>query len=265
MLIVSSLVRNESAKYWRSCLEAWSQFADKIVVLDDASEDQTLAIAREFPKVISDCRIVENLAMWGQETWARQAQWNFTMENSKEGDAILILDADMVPARDPRDFLDPEIDIYYFALYDLWDSLSIQRCSTDAVSCLTNEECECPIEHRLFYREDSFWYGHHAPRVWMVRRPPDDFKPIWSKRGIHCGHLPLNLPAARQLYAPRSYSLLHYAYADPRDRSAKHLAYTSLHAQLSPQEFAHADSILDADPSLKPLPFTPQWHLQRAT
>ena len=263
-LIVSCLAKNEASKYWKSCIDAWSQFADKILVLDDSSTDETREVALQSPIVTLATRDPSESA-WGAESPARALQWQMAMEHSSEGDFIFVLDADMVPANDPRDLLNDECDTYFFALYDLWDSLSIVRCQHDAPYCLAAQECECPGIHRLYYRDDHFWQGHNNARAWMVRRPPDSFVAEWGGRGIHCGHLPPNWRATAPYFAPRDYSLLHYAYADARDREAKWTQYSEVGKLLSTSEFTHAQSILDPNPSLKLLPLVPRWPLQRAT
>lgn len=239
-LIVASLVKNEANRYWKSCLSAWGEFADAIVVLDDRSVDKTAAIARKHPKAIVLERYGARDA-WGAESEARRELWDAAMEQAEVGDVVLWLDADMVPLRDPRELLRPHIDTYFFALYDLW-----QR----------------DPDGRLWYREDEFWNGHMRPRAWAVRKPRD-FKAEWGTRGLHCGHLPTNWRPERAFFAPPDYSLLHYGYLDGADRLTKALRYASEGEQLTPQERTHAASILDSEPLLKTLLVKPRWELKR--
>jgi glycosyltransferase involved in cell wall biosynthesis len=233
-LIVAALVRNEADRFWRSALNAWATFADDIVVLDDGSTDDTVLCAEQWSGFVFD-RSTD--AAWGNEAPARAELWERACQIARVGDYIFILDADMVPARDPRPLLAAEPDAIAFPLYDLWS----------------------PNE----YRCDGFWQGHTAPRTWCFRVPPvpaDGWQ--WNARGVHCGHAPTNLSFGRVVYAPTDFSLLHYAYSSPALRTAKHAQYLSIADQLSPFERAHAESILDPDPLLSPLSFTPQYTLK---
>src|SRR6185503_13920144 len=102
------------------------------------------------------------------------------------------------------------------------------------------------------YRSDGFWQAHHNPRVWMVQRietPPEGW--LWSGRGIHSGHLPLNYKASKLATVPKEYSLLHFGYLTPRLRQDKFLQYKAVRHQLSTFEWRHAQSILDDNPFLK--------------
>lgn len=240
-LVVASLVRNEAGKYWKSALDAWGEFADRILVLDDNSTDKTAKIAYAHPKVECVQRYGEDVA-WGAESSARRELWDYAFGETQVGDYILWLDADMVPLGDPRELMHPGCDTYYFALYDLWGQ--------DA-------------NGRLVYRDDAFWSAHYRPRPWMIRRP-SRFNAEWNTRGIHSGHLPKNWLAGCGMYAPPSHSLLHYGYYDERDRATKVADYLNVSHQLNDAQQAHARSIVDESPPLKPLLTNPSWTLKRA-
>lgn len=238
-LLVATLVRNEADRYLPSALAAWSEFADKIVLLDDNSDDKTLKVARRFPKVDAMSRYGESAQAWGAESAARRELFELTWDEADYGDFLLWLDADMVPLRNPRDFMLRNVDSYYFPLYDLWGK--------DA-------------NGRLLYREDAFWNAHTRPRIWMIQKVRK-YAPAWDTRGIHSGHLPVNWQPRQAIFVPPSHSLLHYAYADEAHRHAKYARYLEVADQLSEHELAHARSIVDVAPALKPLLTPPAWEL----
>lgn len=245
-LIVASMVRNESDRFWRSALDSWKEFADDILILDDASTDDTKAIANRAGAHVFDAEM-ECLA-WGTEAPTRARLWQVVQEYTREQEDevyALILDADMVPARNPRTMLEARPSAIAFPLFDLWASSSDDP-------------------PRLFFRNDEYWQGHLNPRVWCVKVPEEpDVGWTWSERGIHSGHFPLNLRASPVMIAPPEYALLHYAYISEDLRQAKAAQYQSVYDDLGPFERTHAASILDPDPRISPLPFTPEYHLSR--
>jgi hypothetical protein len=233
---VACLVRDEAEKFWPRALRAWSSFAKDIIVLDDGSSDATVEIAREHDALVIH-RDDGVAPAWGAEGDARDQLFREAWTITRVGDYILILDADMVPARDPTPLTDTGAAAVAFGLYDLWHADDLGR---------------------LWYREDRFWRGHHTPRIWMVRKTKD-FEPHASggRRDIHTGHLPSDLTFDTIAYAPRDFSLLHYAYVTPELREDKYAAYASVSDRLTDFERAHAISIRDPEPSVFCLPFSP--------
>lgn len=233
-------MRNEASRFLREAVSIWTSFSDEVICLDDASTDNSREVASGAGAHVRR-RFHRGSGCWGQESPARRDLWNLVWNAADEGDYILFLDADMIPARDPRPLMDVGADSIFFPLYDLWN-----------MSPLT-------------YREDGFWQGHLYPRLWMVRKRSGMLEWEWSPRGVHCGHMPLNLPAGRLAFAPQDFALLHHAYATPSLRALKHSAYLSIAAQLSDAERAHAASIIDANPATFNLPFAPCYALSLPT
>jgi hypothetical protein len=232
-LWVASLVRNEANRFLPRALDVWRDLADEILVLDDCSDDGSDEIARRAGAYVS-CRF-PGMRAWGTEAPARRELWDLAWNSASEGDYILFLDADMIPARNPRPLMDTEADSVFFVLYDLWSPTT--------------------------YREDDFWQGHLHHRLWMVRKRETNLAWTWSARGIHTGHVPLNYPLGTVAFAPPDFGLLHGAYMTPELRRAKHDAYLSVSAQLAPHEIAHARTIIDETPATFPLPFAPEYTL----
>jgi hypothetical protein len=176
---------------------------------------------------------------WGQEGSARDTLFALAWDTTPIDGYILFLDADMIPARNPRFLMETEAEGICFRLYDLWE--------TDP----------------LRYREDEFWRGHRVPRAWMIRkrkRRPEKWGSL-SGKGIHSGHLPGNIDIRTWAYSPNDLPLLHYAYSTPKLRETKHAQYMSVANELSDFEKRHAASIVDPNPQLHRLPFDPEYTL----
>lgn len=230
-LAVVTMARD--AEVWlRQTLPVWEQISDGIIALDDHSTDNTRQMLREAGALIVESPQEE--PAWGREAAPRAAL--FDAFHKSDYDFGLWLDADMIPARDPRPLLHEAITGVSFALYDLWSP--------------------------SHYREDGYWFGHRYPRTWLIRRPVPRFQADWNERWMHCGHFPKNLVGGRIVRAPLDYSLLHYAYSSPELRARKLAAYRGVSAALDDHERAHAESIGDDAPCLKPLPFAPVWPLE---
>jgi hypothetical protein len=158
--------------------------------------------------------------MWGQEAPARAALWDWAAREAGDG-WVLICDADMILHGDPRPLTQStQVNAWAWPLYDVW-----------------NQE--------RFYRRDTFWRGHLHPRTWMFRPSSmGSVTPEWPKRGLHCGHAPVNFQYIVGI--PDShYYWIHLAYLSPDHRKAKMEKYLAQAHQLSPFERAHAESVGD--------------------
>lgn len=222
-LVAAFLARNEAggSRYLRRCLQNAKQWADKIVVLDDRSSDQTAQVCRDEGAEVTTRTSLEHA--WGREADARKELWELAARAAEDG-WILFQDCDMELSADPRPLCETDsLNTWAWSLVDLWNSED---------------------QHRV----DGYWQGSKIGRPWLVcpSRVPTGWIAEWPIRGIHCGHLPSNWPA-RAGHAPKEFFWRHLAYLTREHRLAKHGQYIAQSGQLTEWERAHADSILDGD------------------
>lgn len=234
-ITVATIVRDEASRFLPSALEAWGQFADRICVLDDGSTDRTVELLLTAGAEVHQqdpCMFRGHVA---DEWRSRRKLWHLATRSGTEW--VIWLDADQVLSCDPRPFLESAHPC--FRVFDLW----------------SDDE----------YREDAWWTGHQ--RNWWsgayVPSLPGDFRDQWNERGVHCGHVPVNLPGPKHAMPPEC-SVLHYGYAFPELREQKAARYDEISASLTPQEQFHARTIL-RPANTKPLPFEPAWRLRLTT
>lgn len=217
MITTAIIAKNEANRYLTRVLERCWAFSDTIILLDDQSDDDTAIVAQK-----ADCAVRRRSGdpMWGAETPARAELWDWAAEVAGDG-WVLFCDADQYLVGDPRPYCRSwEVNSWAFPLYDCWDA-----------------------EDQ--FRADGFWQGYAVPRVWLVKPSavPDGWKPEWSGRGLHSGHIPANYNChsgiATDLY------WLHLGYVRREDREKKHAKYLSQAHQLSDYERNHAETILD--------------------
>lgn len=230
-LFSALLVRNEAApdRYLKRVLERCLSFSDRVLVLDDRSQDHTAAKAR---KLGCEVRIRKELdaRAWGNESSARRELWDYALEYATEPDDwVLICDADQILVGDPRPLCETaELNAWAIPLFDMWDS-------------------------ETTYRSDEYWQAHNHPRIWLVapRRVPEGWTADWSARGVHTGHLPQNLPIVAG-NASNVLHWVHFGWMKESHRKAKYQQYKAQAHQLSPHELAHVESIIAVGDTARP-------------
>ena len=206
------LVRNEAAsgRYLQRVLDNAKQFCDELVVLDDASTDDTVAVCKAAGATVHERE--QGGGWWGGagrgESPARAALWLLAAAAAGPTGWVLVQDADMeLMGITPRDFrrllAATNVNSWAWPLYDCWDS-----------------------EEQM--RVDGYWQAHLAPRVWLARAfPTPGFSPSWGDREIHSGHLPMNYVIYSGL-APPGMVWRHLGYVEKHHRLAKHKNYVRL-------------------------------------
>ncbi|CCO09051.1 glycosyltransferase [Desulforamulus hydrothermalis] len=223
-ITLAMLVRNEADRYLKEVLEHAAQYIDQAVILDDASEDNTVEVCQKALANIP-CTIVSNeQPSFNNEIVLRQQLWNMAVKAGAEW--ILILDADekfedKAVKEIPLLTLDPDIDVYYFRLYDMWDE-----------------------QH---YREDTYWQAHLTYRPFMLRYKPG-FPYKWLTTPQHCGRFPVNIKIFKGCANPLR--IKHLGWMKPADRLLKYRRYMQLDPEGKYGVMEQYKSILDTEPRL---------------
>ncbi len=219
-LVASLVVRNEVGRYLPACIEHLREFCDRIVVLDDASDDGTkewlLGRADDQLEVLRWS--LDAPHFYGHEGKTRDELLRVT--RGVDPTHILPLDADEVVADGPglRAMIEerPEVPAWHLPIHEVWQA----------------------DRERYFTREDGGW-PQGRTLVWKV--PPGPLK--FPDRALACGRVPSQIRrlAAQHTQIP----LLHLGWLDETTREARVARYTEhdggrFHAR------SHLASILDA-------------------
>lgn len=223
-LTLSMVVKNEEHRYLKRVLFAAKEYITDAVIIDDGSEDNTVALCKEILSPLP-LRIIENEKSSFHTEWQlRSQQWTETI--AVNPDWILSLDADEIFEDSFKDGVktlisQEKFDMYLFRLYDFWDE-----------------------EH---YREDRLWCAHKYYRPFLIRYR-EHINHTFKKTDQHCGRLPLNiwkLPHERS-----KYRLKHYGWASEESRQKKYLRYMELDPEGKYGSLPQYLSILDPNPNL---------------
>lgn len=216
-LVTALLCRNEADKDLRRVLTDAGRYSDTILLLDDGSTDDSVAVATACGATV---RVRAQHGMWGNESPARAELWAWGAAVAGDG-WLLIADCDMLLQGDPRPYTASwECNTWSWPLYDLWDSETTYRC-------------------------DGYWQAHLHPRPWLFRpsMQPHGWSPTWADRGLHVGHMPQNWLSLPGIATDLAW--LHRAYLTKSRRCSKYEQYVGNGAHLTSHELAHALTIRD--------------------
>jgi len=220
------LVHNEAHRYLERVLKHASMYIDEAVILDDASEDNTVEVCKMALSGIPLTIVSNPKSGFNNEIMLRKQLWEMAI--ATKPDWILILDADEIFEEKTAEIIrelakNQEVYNYSFRLYDMW-----------------NEDS---------YREDTYWRAHTIFRPFMVRYVANiDF--IWKETPQHCGRFPINI-----YHLPGALSQLrlkHLGWMCKDDRLYKYNRYKQLDPDAVYGIAEQYESILDPKPNLIP-------------
>lgn len=227
-ITLGMLVRNEADRYLREVLNQAASYISHAVILDDASEDDSVGICKSIlrDKGIPLTIVSNTEAGFHNEILLRKQLWEMLV--STHPTWILCLDADEIfeeSAPSVLKTLTARTDVNYFAfrLYDMWSS--------------------------THYREDSNWMAHHHYRPFLHRYNPN-FNYLWKETPQHCGRFPANiLDLQGELSSLR---IKHLGWMNPKERLFKYFRYQRLDPNADYGSASQYESILDPNPKLLP-------------
>ncbi|WP_378953194.1 glycosyltransferase [Pelosinus sp. sgz500959] len=223
-LTLAMLVHNEENRYLEKVLTQAAGYIHQAVILDDASTDNTVEVCERCLATIPHQILVNKNANFHNEIVLRQQLWNLAIETKP--DWILILDADEMFEDHIVDLMphllrNPNSDVYYFRLYDMWSEVQ--------------------------YREDIHWQAHKYERPFLVRYQAD-YPYVWQETPQHCGRFPMNLSNLRGISC--KLRIKHWGWAQPADRLEKFYRYKKLDPEARYGIKEQYQSILDPKPTL---------------
>lgn len=219
------VTRNEATRYLEPCLESLTKIVDDVVIMDDRSTDDTIDICKAHGATVTS-RPAGVPSFVEDESAFRSAAWRTLRAAAGRHDWILCVDAD-------------EMLIARLGEVRRWlDRMATLGEDVDGYSLKVREVFEIRDGVPMI-RTDGYWGQITALR--FCRWVPDDT--FWE-RTMGCGSVPKRVRIVSQAH---SVEMLHYGYARPEDRDAKHRLYTAR----SGHNISHVRSILTR-PTLEP-------------
>lgn len=223
-ITLAMLVRNEAGRFLKQVISNARQYIHNAVILDDASEDDTIEVCRETLEGIPLTIASNPTSGFANEINLRKKLWQMAIDT--QPDWILILDADeLFEASAPPILkkLAQNTDVYWYAfrLFDMWTE--------------------------THYREDRYWCAHQFYRPFMVRYVPG-YNYQWHESPLHCGRFPINIGNFKG--ENHFLRIKHLGWIRPEDRLAKYYRYKKLDPGCRYGIAEQYESILDPSPNL---------------
>ena len=217
------LVKNEAKKWLPRVCTIMQQICDKVIVLDDASTDNTIDVCLGFGFEVHR----SDLSWWSvDELKQRRRLFNYLHSEAQVNDIILILDADEImfgstdQIRNKLKSIPLDYKAFGFKLYDMWSDTQ--------------------------YRNDMYWQAH--THLWpMAIRKTGDI-PKWVASSLHCGRFPFNLC---HNVCDTNVKIKHMGWSNPVLRAEKYDRYMLADPNGECGNIEQYKSILDENPCLE--------------
>ncbi len=218
-VIANMVVRNEADAYLPRVLERLQNQVDLICVTDDASDDNTVEVARSFGAKVYQ---MTEPTFRVNEGVLRQVSWNWLQQHVTPDEDVLVVAIDA----------DEE-------LYELGPSLyDLAKLSQYSVFNVTFYH----MWNETQYRADGGWTPHPSSRVFRYK--PGGF---FNQRKLACGSEPTyvngDIRSSRYL-RNTGLAMKHLSYIKDEDKQKKYERYTELDGGAF-HAGAHIRSIID--------------------
>lgn len=225
-LVVGMCIHNEANNFLTEVLSDIKQYADHVVIVDDASTDNSSEICKKILEGLSFEIIRNEISKFSNEVVLRKQLWCEIIKN--EPDWIIILDADEIFEKKfklmIRELMNQCDDtfLYSFRLYDFWNKTQ--------------------------YREDESWCAHLYYRPFLVKYKKD-FDYTWRDTKQHCGRFPNNIYQLNNKLS--DLRLKHFGWSVKTLRERKYNRYMELDPDGKCGILEQYQSILDENVNLK--------------
>jgi glycosyltransferase involved in cell wall biosynthesis len=217
-------MKNEADRYLPQVLESISKVADKIVITDDGSTDDSVKIARLYTDIIYE---LGSSSFEEHEGKLRQIAWDNLCNHAKEDDWILCIDADEVLYTDhlklPFETLMKQTRYHVLGVrfFHMWNE---------------NQ-----------FRVDKAWMPNVGSRIFRFKENGS-----FADRKLACGSEPSYIQQwirERRFMVDSGFDIKHLGYLTDEDKQMKYERYMKLdHGDY--HSLAHIKSIIDPNPTL---------------
>lgn len=213
------IMRNEAERYLPEVLSQAQRYSDKIVILDDNSDDDSVKVAEKHKAKVYTHE--EEPLFWTQEHSLRECLWKEILPLEAEpGDWILALDCDELLGEQfqcSKDIIlrQNNVGTFTFRIYEAWGS-------------------------RDKVRIDGSWNPLSKETPMLTKYQPSvnyQFPHI----GLHSGRVPMNVLGP---IVPSGASLLHLGWSNPEEHADKIARYTKMDKNPHPAMKQHYESML---------------------